>query len=162
MKTRARFRTRTSGFALIQALVLVTIFALLGATILSLSTREMGASTAKRSYDKTVSCADSAREYLYSQFQIFNVSPTMLKLNTLVNDERMLTGHYDQVAVESVEAAEGAPSANFGVTDISNRTASASMGGQTYRMTVLCSQANPGRNVSARQTEVEFLVRFGL
>ena len=46
----------------------------------------------------------------------------------------------------------------IGVMDIVNRTRAATLGGQMYRMTVVCSDSAS----ATRQSEVEFLVRFGL
>ena len=55
----------------------------------------------------------------------------------------------------------GVSSAGMGVSDMSNRIARVGMGGQLYRMTVVCSSGQAG-GVGAHQSEVEYLVRFGL
>ncbi len=114
----------------------------------------------KRRYDHAVSCSDAARDLLLSQFKVYSVSPTSLTLNQVIDDQLMASGHYDNVAVTSVNAAVGFTSETGGSNDISNRISRAGLGGQVYRMTVVCSSSTPGANT--RQSEVEFLVRFGL
>jgi hypothetical protein len=150
------------GFALLQAIVLAALFAVLAVTILQLASRGNEMGNAKQKYDEFVSCADAARELLHSQFSAFGISPVQLTMNSVINNERLATGHYDSVNVASVEAASGAGTSSFGVSDISNKVASASLGGQTYRMTVVCSNAQAGSGVATRQSEIEFLVKFGL
>ena len=47
--------------------------------------------------------------------------------------------------------------------DVSNRIARMGMGGQFYRITVVCGVGGAADGgISGRQTEVEYLVRFGL
>ena len=45
---------------------------------------------------------------------------------------------------------------------MSNRIGRMGMGGQLYRMTVVCSAVATARHGGTRQNEVEYLVRFGL
>ena len=73
----------------------------------------------------------------------------------------MASGHYDNLAITSVVAANGFGSGVGGASDISNRIAAAGLGGQVYRMTVVCGSSTVP-DASSRQSEVEFLVRFGL
>jgi len=115
---------------------------------------------AKRRYDHAVSCSDAARDLLMSQFRSYNISPTSLTLNQVVDDQIMASGHYDNLAVTSVVAATGFGSGVGGASDVSNRIAASGLGGQVYRMTVVCGSSQI--DASSRQSEVEFLVRFGL
>jgi hypothetical protein len=145
------------GSALLVVVVLIAVLAIVGLAIVTRASSEGAAAAAKRQYDKSVSCADSARELLMSQFRLYGSAPSTLVLNTPIDDKTLATGHYDNIAVTSVTAATGATANQMGVSDVSNRIARVAMGGQLYRMTVVCSGAN-----GTRQSEVEFMVRFGL
>jgi multisubunit Na+/H+ antiporter MnhG subunit len=149
------------GAALIVAVLLMIILGVVGVAALQRASDDQEAVGAKRHHDKLISCADAARELLMSQFSTYG-APAELTLNTPVGSHVMATGHYDQLAVKSViptTSASGGGSS--GVADDANRSRSSRLGGQVYRMTVVCS-ANPDAGALARQSEVEFLVRFGL
>ncbi|MCI0571752.1 MAG: hypothetical protein L0Y66_13450 [Myxococcaceae bacterium] len=150
------------GSALLLAVVIVLVLGVIGLAIVTRATSEVDAAGAKRRYDQSVSCADAARELLMSQFTASGVSPTDMTLHTVVGDHTLATGHYDNINVASVTAATGAAQAAFGVSDVSNRIARSGMGGQVYRMTVVCSRGTTPTGAPAQQNEVEFLVRFGL
>lgn len=153
------------GSALLLAVMLVLILSVVGLAIASRSSSEGDSVAAKRHRDGSVSCADAARDLLMSQFTAFGVSPTQMTLDTTVNGRTLRTGHYDtpagSVLLKSVEAEAGVAQAAIGVSDISNRISRTGMGGQVYRMTVVCESAAPGGG-TPRQSEVEYLVRFGL
>jgi hypothetical protein len=170
MRTR---RWHPRGTALLMVIVILAVLAVVGVGIASRASREGEAASAKRQYDKSVSCADAAREMLMGQFNAYGVSPTMLTLNQTVEDRQLASGHYDQhsvtsgafdnLAVTSVVATSGAAAVStFGVTDVSNRIVRAGLGGQLYRMTVVCSARPSTTGGTPRQNEVEFFVRFGL
>ena len=146
------------GSALLISIVLVAILAVVGLALVTRTTQGMEGVGAKRQHDSAVQCAEGARAMLLSQFRIFGAAPTSITLNQIVADKRYATGHYDQFNVGTVTAATGAQAANVGVSDITNRTSKAHLGGQVYRMTVVCADTTN----SNRQAEVEFLVRFGL
>src|SRR5437016_5734624 len=98
------------GSALILAIVIILILGVVGLAIVSRSTTEMDSVLAKRHYDKGVSCADAARDYLMGQFRAYGTTPTQITLNSTIDDERMTTGHYDNLAVTSVVTSTGAGS----------------------------------------------------
>jgi hypothetical protein len=149
---------RHRGSALIVAIILVALMAVVALALITRTSNEMEAVSAKRHYDVAVACADGARQMLMSSFRTFGVQPTSLTLDKTVNDKRYSSGHFDTFAVQSVVVATGVSASNVGVSDIVNRTHAAQLGGQMYRMTVVCSDsASP-----TRQSEVEYLVRFGL
>jgi hypothetical protein len=151
-------RAGERGAALVIAVVLVAIMAVIALAIVNRTTNEIDAVSAKRHYDVAVSCADGARQMLMSQFRTFGTSPTSLTLDQTVGDKRYTSGHYDSFAVTSVVSAGGSQAGSTGVSDIANRTQKSRLGGSVYRMTVVCTdQAS-----ATRQSEVEFLVRFGL
>jgi Tfp pilus assembly protein PilX len=156
-------RRAERGSALLLAVMLVLILSVVGLAIANRAANEGDSVAAKRHHDASVSCADAARELLMSQFTAFGTSPTEMVLNSVVSDRTLRTGHYDQVNVTSVVAESGVAQANFGVSDVSNRIARTGMGGQVYRMTVVCQTGTATAGQPApRQSEVEYLVRFGL
>jgi hypothetical protein len=148
------------GSALIVALMIIAFVTVIAFALVKMGSTEADAGGAKRRYDHAVSCSDAARDLLLSQFRVYNVTPTSLTLNQVVDDQLMASGHYDNLAVTSVTVAQGFASGTGGSNDISNRISRAGLGGQVYRMTVVCSSSAPG--AITRQSEVEFLVQFGL
>jgi len=151
-------KTRHRGSALLVAIILVGVMAVVALALITRTNNEMEAVSAKRHYDVAVACADGARQMLMSSFRTFGLPPASLTLDKTVSDKRYSSGHYDTFAVQSVAAATGVSTGSVGVTDIVNRTRAATLGGQMYRMTVVCSDSLS----TTRQSEVEFLVRFGL
>ncbi len=149
------------GSALLLSVVLLAILAIISLAVMNRAGSEAESAQGKRQYDKSVSCADAARELLISQFRTYGTSPTMITLNSQIGDKTLSTGHYDNVAVATVTATTGAALPSFGASDISNRIARARLGGQLYRMTVLCSSTGSDGGPT-RQSEVEYLVRFGI
>jgi hypothetical protein len=142
------------------AIVIIGVLAVVSVGLMRRSSSEIDAVSAKRQYDSGVSCADGARQLLLSQFRTFGTPPSELVLDQTVGDRRYTSGHYDNFAVKAVVPSTAAQAGSLGVSDITNRTSKARLGGQVYRMTVVCSNANPA--ATDRQSEVEFLVRFGL
>jgi hypothetical protein len=139
-------------------LILLAVLTVVALAISKRTTTQVDAVGAKRNYDVAISCAEGARQMLFSQFRTFGVTPSQLTLDQNVDTKRLSSGHYDQFAVQSVVPATGAQANAVGLNDIANKTARARLGGAVYRMTVVCSDTTGG----SRQSEVEFLVRFGL
>jgi hypothetical protein len=148
------------GSALLLAVVIIAILSVVVLAVIKLSSNETEAVISKRRYDNAVSCADAARELLQSQFSTYGTSPTEITLDRVVGDARLTTGHFDNVAVKTVAASSASSSGAMGVSDMSNRIARIGLGGQVYRMTVVCENTTNANNI--RQSEVEFVVRFGL
>ena len=155
---RERQRTRSDrGAALLVAMVLLAVLAVVAIALVRRSTTEMDAVSAKRHYDKSLSCAEAGREMLLSQFRVFGLDPTSLTLNTHVGDLNVYSGHYDQFGIRTVvPTSNTAAGSAVGVTDVSNRLG-AQLGGTSYRFTVVCADTS-----NSHQNEVEFDVRFGL
>lgn len=157
---------RQRGSILLVAVIMTAVLAVVAVALIRRLEKATESAAAKRHYDTAVACADGARELLISQFRTFGVRPTDLILNEVVgsSDEpgsrRYASGHYDQFGVKSVEVvpAEMFASSGEAAMDIANRTAATRLGGAFYRITVVCSDPRE----AARQSEVEFLVRFGL
>lgn len=150
------------GQSLVVVVLVLVIVTVIAVGLVGRSSSEGDAAASLRRHGKSVSCADGAREMLLSQLSVFGANPSELVLDRVVDDQSYSSGHYDQFAVSSVVAVTGtAPSALTGVSDISNRTGASSLGGRTWRMTVVCSSRD-ANGAASRQTEVEFLIRFGL
>jgi hypothetical protein len=138
--------------------VVIAVLTVLGFALLKFGSSENEAVASKRHYDRAVSCADAAKEMLLSQFRTYGVSPLDIQVNRVIGDQRAGTGHYDQIGQPTVTLAEGFKKTTFGASDISNRIVRTGLGGQVYRMTVACSDSSD----ATHQSEVEFVVRFGL
>lgn len=147
------------GSALLFVMVILAVLAVVGVAIINRASSETDASVSKRKYDKSLACADEARELLLSQFRLFGLSPTQLTLSTPVDETKTLrSGHYDTAAITSITLSSGATAGAFGEGDIANTIRTkASLGGQLYQVAAVCTSPN-----NTRQSEVEFLVRFGL
>ena len=156
--TPAIRRASDRGSALLIAIVLVAVMAIVGLALVNRTTTEIDAIGSKRHYDVAIACADGARQMLMSSFRTFGTTPASLTLDKTVGDKRLTTGHYDTFALQSVVATTGSAAGAVGATDIVNRTSRTRLGGQVYRMTVVCTDST----AASRQSEVEFVVRFGL
>ena len=159
-----RWRRDVRGSAILLVIVLILIMTVVGLAVVNRASSESDAVAAKSRFDRAVSCADAAREYLVGQFRVSGVRPTTIDFVAPVNDRVMTTGHFDDFKVKSVIAASSASAHNdIGVSDVSNRIARVGLGGQFYRMTVVCTAAGSDAGPSSSQeNEVEYLVRFGL
>jgi Tfp pilus assembly protein PilX len=150
--------THPRGGALLNVLIVVSVLSVIGLAFLKKSSNDGGASAAQRAALRSATCAEAGRELLLSQFRAYGTTPTQLTLNTAINDQTVSTGHYNQFAIKSITAVTGVSSGGIGVSDMSNRIARVGMGGQLYRVLVVCSSSAAG----SHQNEVEYLVRFGL
>jgi hypothetical protein len=146
------------GGALLNVLIVVSVLSVIGLAFLNKGSNDSGASAAQRAALRSATCAEAGRELLLSQFRAYGTTPTQLTLNTAMNDQTVSTGHYNQFAIQSITAVSGVSSSGVGVSDMSNRIARATMGGQLYRVLIVCSSSAAG----SHQDEVEYLVRFGL
>lgn len=154
---------RVYGLSMLVVLILIVVLTLVAFAVISMASKEVDAVGAKRRFDKGVSCAESARNLLLSQFRIYGSAPTSLVLNTPIDDRVLATGHFDNVAVTSVtNASSSSAITTLGATDMSNRITRRGLGGQLYRITVVCSKANASGAPTGEQNEVEYLVRFGM
>jgi hypothetical protein len=153
---------------MLMVLLMVAILGVLVLGIIQHGSLETDAAGAKRRYDKAVTCTDLARNYLMSQFHAVGLGsgsvgiPVTLNPVT-VNDQLMYGGHYNTFVPDGgIERVSGIGGSNLGMTDISNRISAAGLGGQFYRFTVVCTNAAMGIDAGSRESEVEFLVNFGL
>ncbi|HZJ55579.1 MAG TPA: hypothetical protein VFD38_15675 [Myxococcaceae bacterium] len=146
------------GGALLNVLIVVSVLSIIGLAFLRKGSNDSDASAAQRAAIRSATCAEAGRELLLSQFRAYGTAPTQLTLNTAINDQTVSTGHYNQFAIKSITAVTGVSSGGIGVSDMSNRIARVGMGGQLYRVLVVCSSSAAG----SHQNEVEYLVRLGL
>lgn len=156
--TLPRHRSHDHGSALIIALILMVVFAVIGVAMVTRTTREVDAVASKRHWDRSMSCAEGARQMLFSQFRAYGVNLTSLQMAQTVGDQQYASGHYDSFNITSVDEAGGTPGGGVG-SDAANRITrrSGGLGGKGYRLTVVCRDANQ----PTHQQEVEFLVNFG-
>ena len=155
------------GAALLIAMVLMAILAVVALALVRRTNNEMDAVGGKRNYDRSVSCAEAGRQMLLSQFRVFGMDPTSIVLNTHAGNLNVYTGHYDNFAIQTVQAvgkAGGGGGAGGGsingtgtAMDDANRLSATGLGGTVYRFNVVCADSN-----NDHQSEVEFEVRFGL
>lgn len=155
------------GSALVIALILVTVLSLVGLALINRANTEIDAVSAKRHYDLTSSCAEAARQLVISKFAQAGANLGTLGMQITLGNLNLYTGHYsppdggsgylaDGGVVPLLGAAGGATSG--GATDVANKIQKTSLGTSPYRVTVVCQDAN---NVT-RQTEVEFVINYGL
>lgn len=146
------------GSTLLVTIVLIAVLAVAGMALVARSRMGVDSAGAARRQEAVLSCADSARELLLSQFRLFGTSPTDLQLDRTTGGHRLGTGHFDSFNVKSTELVGGGAFEAL-PEGIGNRLVRGSGGGtQAYRFTVVCSDSNN----TDQQAEVEYLVRFGL
>jgi len=150
--------TNDRGSALIVSMILMIVLAIVGIALVNRTTREVDAVASKRHWDRSMACAEGARQMLLSQFRAYGVNLVNLQMQKQIGDQQYASGHYDNFNVTSVSEAGGTPGGAVG-GDASNRITrrSGGLGGKGWRMTVVCRD-----NAQAtHQQEVEFLVNFG-
>src|SRR5258706_16202109 len=134
------------GAALLIAMMLVAILAVVALALVRRSNNEMDAVGGKRNYDRSVSCAEAGRQMLLSQFRVFGIDPTSIVLNTHAGNLNVYTGHYDQLAIQTVQAvSKGSGAGGNGqgaAMDAANRLSAGGVGGTVYRLQVVCAESN--------------------
>jgi len=146
------------GSALIVSMILMVVLAVVGIALVKRTSREVDAVASKRHWDRSMSCAEGARQMLMSQFRAYGVNLVNLQMQKQVGDQQYASGHYDNFNVTSVEEAGGTPGGGV-AGDAANRITkrSGGLGGKGWRMTVVCRD----NAAATHQQEVEFLVNFG-
>lgn len=138
------------------------------------------AALSKMKGDRMGACADTARRYLLSRLRLYGTSVTDLKFDPSANttwaklpDDAVAAkqsvvgpGHYGEDLTITPSSIVLMPSTGFGsgvdqIRDLANAApGSGTLGGQYYRAVVKCQEA--GTLGVARESEVEFVFRFGL
>ena len=159
---RLSLRNRQRGSTLVVAITLIAVLTVVAAGMIRRGNAGMEAANARRQYDVAVSCAAGARQLRRSQFRAYGIDLTQITLDETAGNRRYATGHYDQFGI-SEKTVVPVDRSSIGVVgenamDLSNRGIRVALGGAYYRITVVCSDSTSAN----RQSEVEFLVRFGL
>jgi hypothetical protein len=151
------------GSALVVALILITVLSIVALALVNRTNAEIDSVSAKRYGDATASCAEAARQAVISKFAQAGAGVGQLGLQITIGSMNLYTGHYSATSgyvadggVTTLISTGGATSG--GATDSANKINKLNIGTTPYRVTVVCQDAN---NVS-RQTEVEFVINYGL
>ena len=164
LTTRRHKLSSPRGNSLLLTLILLSVLTVVALGVAKRTSGQTDAVAAKRNYDVGINCAEGARQMLFSKFRTFGATPSQLTLDATVGDKRLVSGHYDTFTVGSVNTvtsvvvATGSQANSVGLSDIANRATRSRLGGTIYRMTVVCTDTTG----QSRQSEIEFLVRFGL
>ncbi|HYO59487.1 hypothetical protein [Archangium sp.] len=163
-----RLRTRVlRGNALLMTLVAMGVLMLLVGGAIQFTNYNREATSEKLRGDRVSACADAARRHMLSRLKLFSASTAFQLLDTKLIDDpdpqarsRLVTGHYGtqaQATVVSVNPVQMGAS-DRQVRDIANTAPAGGgfLGGQYYRVVVKCQES------SGRESEVEFLFRYGL
>lgn len=157
-RRRSRHARHERGATLVITLVLIAAVTITAATLLQRTRVSMDGANATRHHFSSTTCADGAREMLLSRFRAFNVDFSELRLDVSVAGKRYSSGHFDDFNIQSVTPLAGSQVLVEDHTmGIANRAVRVGLGGAPYRIVVTCTDTDGGR-----QTEVDFLVRFGL
>lgn len=155
------------GNALLMTLIAVSVLMVLVVGAIQFTNSNREATTEKIRGDKVTACADAARRHLLSRLKLYGSSSSFQLLDTKLIDDpdpnarsQMVTGHYGTPATPTVVSVNPAQmgASDRQVVDISNKLLANGgfMGGQYYRVVVKCQES------SGRESEVEFLFRYGL
>jgi hypothetical protein len=159
------------GNALMLTVIAMAVLLLLVGGAIQFTNYNREASSEKLRGDRVGACADAARRHLLSRLKLFRATTELQILDTTLIDDpdpsartRIMTGHYNDTKSDTAQATVvgvdpvlmGASSRQ--VRDIANTVPATGgfMGGQYYRVVVKCKET------SGRESEVEFLFRYGL
>jgi hypothetical protein len=153
------------GSALVIALILITVLSIVALALVNRTNNEIDAVSARRHYDVTASCAEAARQLVISKFAAAGANLGTLGMQITFGNLNLYTGHYSSgdggyLADGGVMALTGQAggASSGGASDVANKIQKVNFGTTPYRVTVVCQDAN---NVT-RQTEVEFVINYGL
>jgi hypothetical protein len=155
------------GNALMLTLIALAVLMMLVGGAIQFTNYNREATSEKLRGDRVSACADAARRHMLSRLKLFRASGDFKLLETKLIDDpdpaarsSLMTGHYGGTAQPTVVAVDPVlmGSATRQVRDIANAVpgGSGTLGGQYFRVVVKCQEA------SGRESEVEFLFRYGL
>ncbi|ATB35657.1 hypothetical protein CYFUS_001071 [Cystobacter fuscus] len=159
------------GNALMLTVIAMAVLLLLVVGAIQFSNYNREASAEKLRGDRVGACADAARRHLLSRLKLFRATNELQILDTKLIDDpdpsartRIMTGHYNDTAADIAQATVvGVDPVFMGASgrqarEIANTVPASGgfMGGQYYRVVVKCKET------SGRESEVEFLFRYGL
>lgn len=171
--------TRRGNALLVTMIALAVLMVLVVGAIRFTGTNQVAAVSKMRG-DRLAACADTARRYLISRLRV-NQAATAVVLDPATGqnyrnlpDDAVSSrqsiigaGHYDDNLLSlSQPHISVVPSSSFGASGMQARDLSNVMptqtgiGGQYYRVVMKCQE--PGTLGTARASEIEFIIRFGL
>lgn len=155
------------GSALLVTLIALAVLMVIVVATIQFTGDNRTAASAKIAGDETAACAEVARRYLLSQLRTYGVSISSLTFDerladdaTLADRSRIMSAHYSAVAAAPTivtVSSDTVGGAAKQLRDMSNAApSSTTIGGQYYRVVVLCRQSG------GRESELEFVFRHGL
>lgn len=158
---------KARGSALLVTLIALAVLMLIVvAAVQFTGTNREGAGSKLRS-DELTACAESARRYLTAQLQVADqplagaVDMQIVDQSAVSERTSLQMAHYDQTDAGMANFApvsgQMMGSTRKGARDLANSAPSqTTLGGSYYRVVMKC------RDRGARESEVEFLFRFGI
>jgi hypothetical protein len=166
------------GNSLLVTMIALSVMMVLVIGAISFTGTNRQAAVGKVRGDRITACADTARRYLLSKLRVYGVSVTDLKLSGSCTyaripdapntaDQSLIgPGHYGDDLTAAAPAVAIVSGSAFGegarqIRDMANAApGSSTLGGQYYRVVMKCQE--PGAAGVARESEVEFVFRYGL
>jgi len=166
MKTRLNRR----GSVLLLVVVLLAVISLLAAAAVTFSQSELGAAKNERIGDELLACADVGRQFMLSRLHSVQAAkPINVDMNVAGEEpcpdagdvpagkRCVRSGHIGQMQVTGVTPVKNNAGGNReDMRDITNSAGDPTLNGVPHKIVVHC------KDESGRETEVEFVVRFGL
>jgi type II secretory pathway pseudopilin PulG len=160
---------------LLLVVVLLAVISLLAAAAVTFSQNELGAARNEKTGDDLLACADAGRQYMLSRFNVLGMTPpsalTAVNVNMNAATDALCpdagevphgmrcarSGHIGQVSVTGIKRLQlTAGGSSEDTKEVSNGNGDPTMGGVPHKITVHC------KDETGRETEVEFVVRFGI
>jgi type II secretory pathway pseudopilin PulG len=163
------------GSVLLLVVVLLAVISLLAAAAVTFSQSELGAARNEKTGDDLLACADACRQYVLSHFSVVSIAGT--SAGEAINEDMnsadgskcpdagdvpagmrcARSGHIGQVGVSNIKRLDMTAGGSSNDTrEISNGNGDPTLGGVPHKVTVHC------KDETGRETEVEFVVRFGI
>jgi type II secretory pathway pseudopilin PulG len=163
------------GSVLLLVVVLLAVISLLAAAAVTFSQSELGAAKNEKTGEELLACADAGRQFMLSRFNVLGMTPpsSLEAINVNMNApidapcpdvgevpsgmRCARSGHIGQVSVTGIKRLQlTAGGSSDDTREASNGNGDPTLGGVPHKITVHC------RDESGRETEVEFVVRFGI
>lgn len=161
-------KTLMRGNALLVAMIAMALLTMLVTGAIVFTGQNQRAASSKASSDEVKACADLARRYVFSRLKVFgnNVkAPSELILTQTIVDDYVVgkrstisSRHYDETVDRATGTVipKGSIAQDDNAPDIANVINLGNVRGSSFGIVMLCQQA------SGRQSEVEFVFKFGI
>lgn len=149
------------GSALLAVLIAMAVLAVLAAAAIMFTGNERAATAASANSQELRACIDVARAHVLARLRTTGANVNLEFVGSLPDGPEdagttVRTGHFDSVAVKTVsQITRGVGEAANQPNDLANNPGARVTKASYYRVVVAC-QKGP------RQSEAEFLVRYGL